>query len=200
MTEPTPKLLSFYDKHIDEHGSGPRAVGWGSAGSQRVRFKELCEIGDVSNSSMLDVGCGLGDLYEYLAGRYNGVEYAGIDINPRYVKRAREAHPEAHFEVADFGTYEGKKFDYILASGAFSVKIQNYKEVYFKHIEKMFAMARKGVAFNILDKEHHPDDESYAAYSVAEVRNFCLSLTDNVVIRHDYLPHDFTVLLGKRFI
>lgn len=197
MNESSKKILSFYDAHIDEHGSGPKAVGWNDKQSQEARFKSLCRVGDLEGRLVLDVGCGLGDFYKYLMDHYESGEYMGIDINLRYIESAKQLYPDAHFEVADFEEYTGGPFDYVCASGVFAVKIPNYKEVYFGQIKKMFEIARKGIAFTMLDAEYHNNDKEYAAYSVEEVRTFCLSLTDDVVIYHDYLPHDFTVVLRR---
>lgn len=197
MSDAAGKIIAFYDEHINTFGSGPRAVGWSDVQSQEVRFSALCGLGDFNNASVLDVGCGLGDFYQYLNDRYKGVHYTGIDINPRYIENAKKLYAGAHFEVADFGEYVGGPFDYVCASGLFSVKIPNYKEVYGKQIEKMFAIARKGIAFTMLDEKHHANDESYAAYSVEEVRARCLLLTKNVVIDQGYLPHDFTVIVKR---
>lgn len=197
MNDASQKILSFYDRHIDKHSSGPRAVGWNDKRSQEARFASLCRVGDLEGVSVLDVGCGFGDLYGYLTEHYGHVDYMGIDINPRYIERAQELYPDATFKVADFEEYAGKPFDYVLASGAFAVKIPNYKEVYFKQIEKMFTLARKGIAFTMLDEKQHPNDETYAAYSVEGVREFCLSLAGDAVVYHDYLPHDFTVVVRK---
>ncbi len=191
------KIISFYDEHIDTHGYGPRAVGWGDKHSQEARFEALCKVGDLNGCLVLDVGCGLGDLWDHLLKRYQKAQYTGIDINPRYIERAREKYPDVHFKVADFGEYEGGPFDYVVASGAFAVKIPDYKEIYFAHIKKMFAIAQKGIAFTMLDEAQHPNDEEYAAYSVEEVRNLCLSLADDVTVLHDYLPHDFTMIVRK---
>lgn len=197
MSDFSKKILSFYNNHINEHGSGPRAMGWSDERSQLLRFAALCKVGDLEGSLVLDVGCGFGDLYRYLADHYERIGYTGIDINPRYIQRARELYPDAKFEVADFGEYAGGRFDFVVASGAFAVKIPNYKETYFKQIEKMFDIARKGIAFTMLDEKHHPNDETYAAYSPEGVKAFCMSLTNDIIIDHSYLPHDFTVVLKK---
>lgn len=191
------KIMKFYDRHIDEHGSSPRAVGWGDEKSQAARFASLCRVGDLEGASALDVGCGLGGFYGYLKDHYESVRYIGIDINPRYIEKARKLYPDAEFEVADFEECKAMPFDYVVASGVFSVKIPDYKEIYFGQIKKMFAIARKGIAFTMLDRNGHPDDDIYAAYEIEEVRAFCLSLTDDVVIYHDYLQHDFTVALKR---
>lgn len=195
MSGSSDKIIGFYDDHIDRYGSGPRAVGWNDERSQSLRFAAVCKVGDLEGASVLDVGCGLGDFYGYLVDHYENVEYTGIDINPRYIERARQLYPDAKFEVADFEEYIGGPFDYVVASGVFAVKIPDYKEVYFKQIEKMFKIARKGIVFTMLNEAHHPNDEIYAAYSVEEVRTFCLLLTNTVVVYQDYLPHDFTIIV-----
>jgi SAM-dependent methyltransferase len=53
-----------------------------------------------SPSTLLDVGCGIGNLIAFtsLATTEN---YLGIDISPPMVERARTLHPGYHFEVAD---------------------------------------------------------------------------------------------------
>lgn len=197
MNDASSKILSFYDEHIDEYGSGPRAVGWNDKRSQEARFGALCTVGDLDGASLLDVGCGFGDLYGYLVDHYQGVDYTGIDINPRYIEQARQIYPDAKFATVDFAEYEGGMFDYVVASGAFAVKIPDYKEVYFAQIEKMFAMARKGIAFTMLDQRHHPNDEVYAAYAIEEVRALCELFADTVIVRQDYLPHDFVVIVKR---
>lgn len=197
MSETSKKILSFYDQHIDEFGGGPRAVGWSDKKSQEARFVAICKMGDLDNSTVLDVGCGLGDLYAYINDHYQGVAYTGININPRYIEQAKVLYPDAHFEAINFEEYESGPCDYVCASGMFAVKIPDYKKVYFGQIKKMFAMARKGVACTMLDAARHPNDETYAAYSIDEARAFCLSLTDDVAVYQDYLPHDFTVILRK---
>lgn len=198
MSDASKKILSFYDGHIDEHDSGPRAVGWNDKRSQEARFAAVCRVGDLDGMSVLDVGCGLGDLCGYIENRFQNVQYAGIDINPRYIERARQAYPSAHFEVVDFNTYEGKPADYVFASGVFAIKIPDHKKLYFEQIKRMFALARKGIAFTMLNVAQHADDEIYAAYSIDEVRELCLTMTDDVAVYQDYLPHDFTVVVRHR--
>lgn len=197
MSESSKKILSFYDEHIDTYAAGPRAVGWSDERSQQARFAALCTVGDLNGCSVLDVGSGLGDLSKYLGDRYANVRYTGVDINPRYIERTRQLYPDASFEVADFAEYGGGPFDYVVASGAFSVLVPNYKEIYFGQIRKMFAMARKGIACTMLDERYHPSDGTYAVYAIDEVREFCLTFTDDVSIKNDYLPHDFTVIMRK---
>ena len=64
-------------------------------------------------------------------------------------------------------------------------------------IKQMYSVARKGVAFNMLDNRIHIDDDIYAAYSPIEIADFCATVADRVEVVVDYLPQDFAVYLYK---
>jgi SAM-dependent methyltransferase len=192
------RVIKFYDDAIDRFGpNDPQGAGWGLPSGQRERFRILAEIGDLTDASVLDVGCGFGDLYGYLEGKQIPVSYLGIDINPRSIALAEVKYPAAHFETADFGNYAGESVDYVLASGALTFKIENHREVYLGFIRKMFYLSRRGCGFNMLKRGHHPDDDTYAAYDPMEIYSFCLELTPKLVLRQDYLEHDFTMYLYR---
>ena len=90
-----------------------------------------------------------------------------------------------------------EKFDYVLSSGTLSYKIDNYKEIYFDMVKKMFNLCERGTAFNVLDKHKHPNDETYASYTPTEIYEYCSGLTDKLTLRHDYLDYDFTLYLYR---
>ena len=190
------RIVSFYHPLINEYGTqDARAEGWSNDYNKLIRFQVLAGIAYLEGQSILDVGCGFGDLYEFLSKHLRKFEYHGIDINPEMIEKAQKKYPDVEFLVADFGECNGKKFDYALSSGAMSFKIADYKEIYFGYIKKMFEISEKGVAFNMLNQEYHVDDDIYAAYSIKEVSDYCGSLADKIIVRQDYLDHDFTVYL-----
>lgn len=189
------RLLSFYNGLLDDHGPrSSHAVSWRSSSSQNIRFQVLSEVGDMQGRSVLDVGCGLGDLYPVLKAVYEDIDYTGIDVSGAYIAAAREKYSNAHFEVMDFADHEGE-LDFVLASGALTFKVENAQEIYFEMVRKMFETARVALAFNMLNREEHSDDETFTAYAIPEVEKFCRTLTEGVVVRTDYLPHDFTVYM-----
>jgi trans-aconitate methyltransferase len=191
-----PDLLKFYTDQLREYGSeSPRALAWRNDTSQLSRFQVLSEVGDLAGKSVLDEGCGLGDLYPFLAARFENIFYTGVDINENLINAAKEKYPDLNFQVANFSDYEGGPFDYVLASGSLTFKIPNHKEVYFSHIEKMFALSRIGVAFNMLNHHYFTESDLIATYSPKEVGDFCRTLTENVVLRNDYAAEDFTLYL-----
>ena len=74
-----------------------------------------------AGSTVLDVGCGTGQLTRSLTG--HGVELTGIDIAPSMIATARRhlTGPAVSFEVASFEDFDaaGRSFDLIVAGAAF---------------------------------------------------------------------------------
>lgn len=192
------RLFGFYDPAIEGYGSHDvRALRWSEWEGQQERFRVLAGIGVADGASILDVGCGFGDLYQYLTDRLRNISYLGIDINPAMITVAERKYPDARFEVADFGEWNGETFDWALASGAFSFKIPHYRDVYFRFIQKMFEHSVQGIAFNMLDSRFHIDDTIFATYDIEEVEAFGRGITPRVEVNNQYLRQDFTVYLYK---
>ena len=67
----TNKLLetvsSYYTIKVEEHGTSSKGVDWNSKESQYLRFEKICGILPKSDPfSILDWGCGIGELANYL--------------------------------------------------------------------------------------------------------------------------------------
>ncbi|KKT49186.1 MAG: Methyltransferase family protein [Candidatus Collierbacteria bacterium GW2011_GWC2_44_18] len=190
------RMNDFYDSKVRSHGvNTPQGLSWISDHTQKTRFKVLSEIGDLNNKSILDVGCGFGDLYQYLSNRFHGFLYTGIDVTSLMIETAKKNLPHIKFIEGDYGQFQTNEFDYILASGSLSFMVDNYKDVYYAMIKKMFFDSKLGVAFNMLDQKHHKQDETFATYSPSEIAGYCFGLTKNVILREDYLHGDFTIYL-----
>lgn len=168
-----------------------KALGWGSEESQQKRFQVLSEIGDLKGKIVLDVGCGFGDFYN-CPGLGEVLHFTGIDKNPKHIEVAKRRYP-AEFYV---GTIEGVngRFDYIFASGIFNLQIWAGRE---ETIKRMFMLCGYGVAFNIHSTKADFTSDSVYYSNPGEMLEFCLALTRKVVLRHDYMTHDFTVYLYK---
>jgi SAM-dependent methyltransferase len=54
-------------------------------------------VGDPSELSVLDVGCGIGTTDQYLTGRFGAVH--GVDVAAEAVARAAADNPDAHFQA-----------------------------------------------------------------------------------------------------
>jgi SAM-dependent methyltransferase len=181
------------------HGATIGAVSW-SQFSQRKRFEVIADVGPMHNARVLDVGCGFGDLLSYLNGVDNApAAYTGIDVVGEFVEEARLRHPGSRFEVADVVDLpDDPIYDYGLASGIFYLPGADWMEHVRETATKIFAICDKGVALNFLSQfSRRPDEVSYYADPGAVLNLLARHVSSHLVLRHDYLPNDFTVYLYK---
>jgi cyclopropane fatty-acyl-phospholipid synthase-like methyltransferase len=192
------RLFDFYGSSLKNHGShSAKALHWISSQNQEIRFGVLCRDLPLSDSSVLDFGCGVGDLHPFINQRFHNVRYLGIDILPDMVREARAKYPDGNFWSVDVFDIDAP-FDYLLASGAFTFNVQDGMEFYLGIIAQMFKLAKKMVVFNMLDSEFESTTDEYLSYDKNEVAEFCRTLTPNFKIITGYNLGDFTVTLKKQ--
>ena len=115
-----------YEGWLAQHGAdSSRAVGWVDPAMQALRFDLLAQVMEGEQPvTVADFGCGTGALFAHLTARPEPPPlggYIGYDLVPAMVEAARTLHtdPRARFEV---GTAVSEEVDYVIASGAFSVR------------------------------------------------------------------------------
>ncbi len=195
-------LKSYWDANAEKHGDSPQALDWGSRTSQVKRFEVLCDILPLSKPfTVLDVGCGLGDLQELMAKWFKQpFTYTGVDISPKMIELAREKYPGVNFKVHDMAKPLWTLFDYVLLSGTLNKRIADKAEQYewaLNVLKECWDHSEKGMAFNMLSTyaDHTaPDDFQYQPSKILE---FCMGLSRWVKLDHTYMPHDFTVFLWR---
>lgn len=196
MKEYIERLKQHYIPLLEQHGCRFRAVDWGSRQGQITRFRILLEVGNLLDASILDVGCGVGHLVDYLTSLGFQGNYFGIDVLPEMVAAARVRYPTWQFQENNILEADSSRnFDYVLGSGLFTF---GDSEIMKETIRAMFATCSKGVAFNSLSiwAEKKENGELYA--DPLTTFQFCRTLTPWVILRHDYMPHDFTVYLYRK--
>ena len=145
----------FYQALIAEYGVSFRSLNWRSVAGQRVRFAVLCGIGMAHNASVLDVGCGTGDLCVFLRERGFTGRYIGVDITSEMVEAARARGIDGEFYVTDVlpsgaNGLKALRCDYVLSSGIFYYR-QKAPQLFLEAMSRRFLdLARVGVAFNSL--------------------------------------------------
>lgn len=190
-------LKSHYEPRMRRYSNSYRILDWESPTSQRKRFQILLENVPVSGKSLLDVGCGLGDLYAYLLEQGVETVYTGVDILEGMIERARKRHPAGNFllgNIFDRGFMHSRKFDLLYCSGIFNLKIGDNALLLKRALDIFFALARETVVFNLLDAKSPDRDDRYYYFSQDEVRTLLLPFDWDTQIIGDYLPNDFTVI------
>lgn len=193
-------IIHYHRRRIGEFSSGTvRALGWLNEESQSKRFAALSEVGDLNDSSVLDIGCGHGDLKGYLDRRFHGFRYIGIDQMPEFIAEARCLYgqrPSCYFCQADFTAQSLPRTDYVLASGVLSYRA-NDPDCYFAMIKTMYEAADKALAFNMLDRAKFPHHEYLTGHDSEKVLTFCKSLSPDARLVKGYLEDDFTVWIYR---
>lgn len=184
-----------------------QVLDWESKEAQELRFKTLIEYFNMESSILLDVGCGLGSLAEYIDNQNINLYYIGIDIMPEMIERAKAKtfkNINPQFMTLDFfgRTNIEKEFDYIYSSGIFNLNLGN-NDKFLKDAIKLFLIAaRKGVCFNLLDiscKEKYGN--KYYYYKKEDILKTTkeilesLNIKYNLKISDEYLSNDFSVFI-----
>lgn len=184
-----------------------KVVDWESEEAQNLRFKALIEHFNMSGNVLLDVGCGVGSLAEYIDKNNINLYYIGIDIMPEMVERAKSKtykNISPQFMTMDFFKKTDIKddVDYIYTSGIFNLNLGNNEEFLKEAIEAFLLAARKGVCFNLLDvscKEKYGD--KYYYYKKDDIFLLTqdilkkLNLNYKIHIEDKYLQNDFSVFI-----
>ena len=193
-------IMHYHRRRIGEFSIGTvKALGWTNEESQLQRFAALTEVGDLNHTSLLDIGCGHGDLKGYLDERFHGFSYIGIDQMPEFIAEARCLYgqrPNCYFCQADFTEQQLPRTDYVLASGVLSYRSKE-QDCYFSMIGKMYEAADKALVFNMLDVKNFPHHEFLLGHDSEKVLAFCKTLSPEVRLIKGYLEDDFTVLMYR---
>lgn len=175
------------------------ALGWVDRSVQEKRFAALCAVGDVNQSTVLDLGCGYGDLKSYLDERFHGFSYIGVDCVPEFIIQAKQRHgnrPSCYFCIGDASKQDLPVVDYVFASGLLSYRVEDYR-YYYDFIEKMYSSAKVALAFNMLDSATFSDAGFLRGHDPDQALGYCRSLAPRVELMNDYLANDFTIAMYR---
>ena len=192
-------IQKYHEHRIAEFGSETaESLGWFTTESQYKRFEVLTDIADLNAATILDVGCGNGDLCCYLKEKYPQIQYHGIDFMETFLDNAMEktkTYDTATFYKGDFMTVDLPVVDYILLSGTLNYKNTD-PDYIFNAITKLYQHSKKGLAFNLLRKTINPES-IIVSYSPDLIKAFCETLSPKVILKNDYDDNDFTLMVYK---
>lgn len=193
-------IIRYHRHRISEYEEGAtKVLGWREEMSQQKRFQVLSDIGDFNNTTVLDLGCGYGDLKYYLDQKFTPFTYLGIDYMPEFISRANEIYAQCertHFIVGDFASTTFPETDYVIACGAFGYRSKS-KDFHKEMISKFYKISKKAFAFNMLDALTFKETPLLAGQNSSEVFEYCRSLAFKAEMKTGYLKDDFTIFMYK---
>ncbi len=183
-------------------GYDVKTLGWGTTEQQLFRFNEALNGIDFTNiKSVLDIGCGFGDLLAMMIDWNVQLDkYIGWDINPDLINEAQKiwkgnkvlsefkvvniAEANLENEIADAGVMLG------VLNLNFKEKYDNYtySELFIK---KAFKCVKKLLVVDFLSEQTtdtYPKEDFVFYHNPARMLEFAFTLTPNVVLKHNYQP------------
>lgn len=192
-------LKEDYDWSLEQFGPGPKALLWWDYRSMAIRFRELVRLVPVEGKTIMDAGCGLGDLLPYLYAKSVNFRYVGYDIKPEFIEEASK-HFEGHdFKVGDPLNNRLGLYDIVISSGAMNGNVKNWLKKRQKMIATLFDQTGEVLAFNMAGGVNPPPSDSLIAYADAnEIYEYCKTLAKDVNLNTGYLRNDFTITMFKK--
>jgi len=186
---------TFYHNALKKHGISARGLNWNSRESQEIRFAVLTQLlkEELATCSIVDAGCGFGDLYLYWEKEKTLPQsYIGIDCVEKFVEISQERVKNTIFLHRDIIKDALPKAHWYVASGSLNI-LNDFDTWLF--LEKMLENASKGVVFNILLGSNPKSSFNYKTKK--EMSDFAQEKNLHIEIAQGYLPRDMSVKLTK---
>jgi SAM-dependent methyltransferase len=184
----------FYKSALAKYGYNAKGLNWNSTQTQQTRFDVILSLlpKNISDCTIVDAGCGLGDFYLFLQDKNIQVgNYVGYDMVDDFIEYAK-ANTGRNIQKVNIISDELQKADYYIASGSLNI-LKPFEMVMF--VKKCLDRSQKGFIFNFLEGEDRGDTFNYSHRDtiVNYIRNDCKYYR----IKDGYLSNDVTIALYK---
>ena len=189
-----------YAGRLRQYGYDSRTLGW-NKDCQWVRFEAALEgLRAEDYGTVLDVGCGFGDLLEYLRNRGWTGQYTGIDIVPELVEEARRRHggdPAAGFDCRDLQSQPIEhKADLAVAIGMFNHRLRQDNRTFIAGVlDAMWKATTAVVICDFLSTSSQPERrQDHLFYAdPRDLYELASQYSRRIAIHHSYMPFEFQV-------
>jgi SAM-dependent methyltransferase len=188
-----------YRNAFKAYGESPQALQWANYRSMATRYRELVADLFIDGKTILDAGCGMGDLLPYLYAKSSDFSYKGIDIIPEFVEVASKRYKGHEFAVGNpFSKKFKNKYDIVISSGVMNHNIPSWLEKRKQMVENLFDLSNEVLAFNMAGSINTIPHTSQIAYAkTQDVIEFCTKLSSKIIFRNHYQDRDFTIIMFK---
>jgi SAM-dependent methyltransferase len=169
---------------------------------QLRRFEALRALGCFDGRSILDIGCGNGELYRYLRACGEKPLYTGLEASPELASegRARFHDDEScRFETGDASHFQpSTPYDFVIASAPLECEAAAGGPFLLDSLTRLFSWCTLGAAASFVSARGAARPRACAPrVDPAAAVKAALRLTPAVRLAHDYLPGDFTLYLYR---
>jgi len=190
------KVIERYNKRLKKFGVKPKTLGWDKE-RHFLRYHILLSQWTFNNNSLLDFGCGFGDMYNYIQENKLNIIYNGYDINNDLIKEGIKKYQKIKLKSVDFLNSKDYYFDFIVSSGVHNFKIKDNWEFIEKTFEKFNRCAKKGFAINFISNKVQKEFKKEHLYytSPSKILELAYQFSNKVILRNDYMPFEFTIFI-----
>jgi SAM-dependent methyltransferase len=202
-------IVDHYEACLERHGDTHLGVDWPNASDADTRHRVMLDLlrdrDPTRTATLLDFGCGTSHLYDFMIReRVSGIEYAGLDLSPRFVEVSRRKHPGNRYWCMDLLAEEADlpDFDYVVMNGVFTEKLDLAYGEMFAYVRaligRVWEHTRSGMAFNVMNKHVDWEREDLFHLPFDELAGWLVSLISrNFVIRADYGLYEYTTYVYR---
>lgn len=197
------ETLDYYSAKLKEHGGGAQGMDWNGRESQYLRFSIILKyIRPEGRPSILDVGCGDGEFYEFCRNQGLDIDYKGIDVNPGMVELCTRRFGPGSAITGTLDDIKDEEFDYVIASGTFNAKLtadeKAWRDYFHSSVIRMFSLSRKACIFNMMTTyvDYRYDRLYYAEPN--EIGRLAVDkMSRDFILDHSYPLYEMTAAIFK---
>ena len=197
------KIKNLYNEKFQRFGDSPASL-LTPKGRNDLRFRSIIPFINNDLVSILDYGCGLGYLLEYLIKlkANKNYTYTGYDILPNFINKCKTKFNKNNFKLISENEDFNEKFDIVFSSGVFNIKSHysefESKEYAFTRIEKLFSITNEVLICDFPSQYVDYKQPDAQHFGVEELLSFCTDrLSRRFILRHDLLPYEMTLIVFK---
>lgn len=201
-------IIEHYEQCLQKHGDNHKGVDWPNREEALLRYRVMLDIVPQEKDRefrVLDFGCGLSHLYEFLQTlNLPHIRYAGLDLSRQFIERSQQKFPHNEYYCLDIleKPQTLPEFDYILLNGVLTEKCSlTYDQMlsYFRRlIQAVYAKATRGIAFNVMSTQVDWQREDLFHLSFDTLADFLVkNLKARFVFRKDYGLYEYTTYIFK---
>jgi SAM-dependent methyltransferase len=213
VSEISKGMIKRYSDRYNNLGYDVKTLGWGSTEQQLYRFSQVVNAPvTLREKSIVDIGCGFGDLGKFLLKEDVGISrYLGLDINPDLINEAAKQWKDQRnfeFRVGNIiqDNIEEELGDVGVMLGVLNLNFKDQVDniSYSREaIKRAYNLVKEVLIVDFLSArrfEGYPKEDFVYYHDPLEMLEFAFSLSNNVVLKHEYAPipqKEFMLLIFK---
>jgi SAM-dependent methyltransferase len=197
MIDSLRRLKEHYEPRIRPESLGYEILDWEDQESQFCRFEALVRTVNLDGKSLLDLGCGVGDLCFYFQEKGIGADYTGVDLLDKMITEARRRCPPGRFVKADLLTenpFGDERFQVAFCSGIFNLETGDNEQLLDDYLKRLYDLTIETVVINLLSTASRDQQARYHYFCPESVKKRAGAVYPFVEIESGYLSNDFTLI------